>query len=64
MTWEVRAVSPRGKDWMHRELGNGGSVIMDHHAALDLCFKAIRDGYIVCSDPADKPPSLKQPGSD
>jgi hypothetical protein len=52
-TWEVRAISRRGKDWLHVELGNGAAVILDHHAALEICFKAIRDGLIVCSDPAD-----------
>lgn len=50
MTWEVQATSPRGREWLHKELG-GGAVILHHDAALELCFKAIRAGLIVCSDP-------------
>jgi hypothetical protein len=56
MTWEVRSLSPQGRDWLHAELRDGGAVILGHHEALDLCFKAIRDGLVVCSDPAEKPP--------
>lgn len=50
-TWELRASSPRGQMWLHDKLNDGGIVILSHDAALELCFQAIRDGYVVCSNP-------------
>lgn len=50
-TWEIRAISPRGRQWLNIEGDNGDSIIMGHDAALEVVFRAIRDGLIVCSDP-------------
>lgn len=51
-TWEVRANSLRGRQWLGMELHDGGAVTLPHDAALEVVFRAVRDGLIVCSDPA------------
>lgn len=60
MTWEIRSLSTRGHDWLEKELDNGDVVLLSHYEALDLCFKAIRDGLRVCSDPGDTGPQSPQ----
>lgn len=54
-TWELRATSPRGTDWLHVELNDGGIVVLHHDAALEIVFRAIRAGLVVCSDPYKEP---------
>lgn len=52
LTWELRANSPRGRAWMHKELHEQADIIiLPHDSALELAFRAIRDGLIVCSNP-------------
>jgi hypothetical protein len=51
-TWEVRANSPRGRAWLHHELHEQADIVIcPHDAALEVVFRAVRDGLIVCSDP-------------
>jgi hypothetical protein len=50
-TWEIRANSAKGMEWLHTELKNGAIVILGHDSALEMCFKAIRAGLVVCSNP-------------
>lgn len=55
-TWEIRSTSPRGREWMHTELGDGAHVVLGHDQSVEMMFRAIRDGLVVCSDPV-KPPT-------
>lgn len=51
-TWEIRANSPRGRQWLFDVNANGApveSITLQHDAALEVVFRAIRDGLIVCS---------------
>jgi hypothetical protein len=51
-TWELRANSPRGRAWMNFDTHEGGDIIiLPHDAAIEVVFRAVRDGLIVCSDP-------------
>jgi hypothetical protein len=53
--WEIRSKSRKGRHWMYAELKDGHMVIMHHDSALEMCFRAIRDGLMVCSEPVERP---------